>query len=131
MSESSESSLESSLNLLLNFLKESVCLSFDHEFELFGGATALQESAFGSGTLGRPCQVEECHLVADVEHCSSTGSGLQRACWGGGGSGGVVALPLVITQMQTHKQGGWVRLLATCYCTSAINNEASLKHLKH
>lgn len=131
MSESSESSLECSLNLLLNFLKESVCLSFDHEFVLFGGATALQESAFGSGTLERPYDVEECHLVADVEHCSSTGSGLQSVCWGGGGSGGVVALPLVTTQTQTHKQEGWVRLLAKCNYTSAINNEASLRHLKH
>lgn len=131
MSESSESSLESSLNLPLNFLKESVCLSFDHEFVLFGGSTALEESAFWSGTLERPYEVEEHHLVAGVDHCSSTGSGLQSVCWGGGGSGGVVALPLVITQMQTHKQGGWVRLLAKCYCTSAINNEASLRHLKH
>lgn len=93
MSESSEPSLGSSLNLLLNFLKDSVCLSFDHEFVLFGGATALQEPALDSGTPERPDEAEECRLVADVEYCSSTGSGLLSVCWCERGSGAVVALP--------------------------------------
>lgn len=53
-SESSESSLEGSLNLLLNSLKESVCPSFDHEVLFSGAATSLQGPTFVSAALERP-----------------------------------------------------------------------------